>query len=62
MHGRCAGLVLNLILPADAVRCLQCRLGGAKTGVEEDVGPGDVMVIPAGVAHERYSAPCTDIK
>lgn len=40
-----------------AVRCLQCRLGGAKTGVEEDVGPGDVMVIPAGVAHERYAAP-----
>ena len=40
-----------------AVRCLQCRLGGANTGVEEDVGPGDVMVIPAGVAHERYAAP-----
>lgn len=28
------------------------RLGGGKTGLEQDVGAGDVMIIPAGVAHE----------
>ena len=31
-----------------------CRLGGSKQGIEEEVRAGDVMVIPAGVAHERY--------
>ena len=31
-----------------------CRLGGSKKGIEEEVRAGDVMVIPAGVAHERY--------
>ena len=36
----------------------KCRLGGAKSGVEEDVGAGDVMVIPAGVAHERSVTCC----
>lgn len=35
---------------------MPCRLGGAKTGIEEEVSPGDVMAIPAGVAHERYAA------
>ena len=48
--------VLSVILLVDLVRCMPCRLGGAKTGVEEEVSPGDVMVIPAGVAHERYAA------
>ena len=48
--------MLNVVLLVDLVRCMQCRLGGAKTGVEEEVSPGDVMVIPAGVAHERYAA------
>lgn len=47
--------VLKVNLLVDFVRCMQCRLGGAKTGVEEEVSPGDVMVIPAGVAHERYA-------
>lgn len=42
--------------PTVIIISLQHRLGGSKTGVEEDVGPGDVMVIPAGVAHERYAA------
>lgn len=32
------------------------RLGGAKTGVEEDVSAGDVMIIPAGVAHESLQS------
>lgn len=30
-----------------------CRFGGAKKGVEEDVNVGDVMIIPAGLAHQR---------
>lgn len=35
-----------------------CRLGGAKCGVEEEVSAGDVMLIPAGVAHERCALAC----
>ena len=30
-----------------------CRFGGAKKGVEEDVNVGDVVIIPAGLAHQR---------
>lgn len=32
------------------------RLGGSKQGIEEEVRAGDVMVIPAGVAHESVQS------
>lgn len=49
----------------------KCRFGGAKQGVEENVNAGDVIVIPAGLAHERslceclapthFACPCTRV-